>query len=288
MEHAGPDTISRDTARPEAAGLPDPVRAARRTGPRLAAVLLLMVACLAPGRAGAAASPEEVRGAVENVFAGGDYQRELPLPAASDGEGRGGSELWSDPDWWRNEGDSPAPDFYRPRDRDPESEGFSFDLPPAVAKVLQVLMWVVFIAGGALVAFYLINEARLFSRWKKAGWKEDADAEDAGETPGRKGAPPEDYELLAARGEFAEAVHALLLRSISLIRERGVALSSALTSREILRRAPLEDRDRDALSTLVGVTEVTHFGGRGATEADFLRCRELFERIAQGEAGGSG
>jgi hypothetical protein len=288
MERADPDTISPDAGTPEAAGPPPRPRMASRMGPRLAAVLLLAVACLMPGRAGAAASPEEVRGAVEEVLASGDYQRELPLPAASDGDDQGNRDLWSDPDWWRNEGDSPAPDFYRPRAPETESEGFSFDLPPALVMVLEVLMWVVFVAGGALVAFYLINEARLFSRWKKAGWKEDGEAEHAGDTPGQEGAPSEDYELLAARGEFAEAVHALLLRSISLIRERGVALSSALTSREILRRAPLEDSDREALSTLVGVTEVTHFGGRGATEADFLRCRELFERIAQGSAGTSG
>lgn len=273
------------------AGIPaGPARAARRLWPRFAAMALLALAAgHAIEPASAAPSPEEVRDTVDSVFAAGDYQRDLPLPAASDG-GEGDGELWSDPDWWRNEGDTQAPEFYRPRARDSESDGFEFSLPPAVARVLKVLMWIVFIAGGALGAFYLMNEAQLFSRWRKGGWQEAGESGDAAadETAGREGARREEYERLAARGEYAEAVHALLLRSIALIRDRGVALSSALTSREILRQAPLEDAEKDAFSTLVGVTEITHFGGRGATEADFLQCRDLFHRIARGSAGRAG
>ena len=249
--------------------------------------VLLLEASQAPERAGAAASPDDIRGSVEDVFAAGDFQRTLPLPAASEDGGQGADDPWSDPDWWRNEGDSQAPDVYRPGPEDRDK--FSFKLPPAVARVLKVLMWVVFLAGGALVAFYLANEARLFSRWKKEDWQETGESADAaGGPPGRDGAGLEDYESLAARGEYAEALHALLLRSIALILDRGVALSSALTSREILRQVPLDDAERDALSTLVGATEVTHFGGRGATEADYLRCRDLFESIVQGSAGRAG
>lgn len=289
MECAARDMVFSFATASEACGPTGAVRAAPPAWPRLAAVavcFLLMVHN--PQRADAAAAPEEVRDTVEGVFAAGDYQRDLPLPVATDGTGGGAGELWSDPDWWRNEGGSQAPDFYRPRAA--ESDDFELNLPPAVARVLKVLMWVVFFAGGALVAYYLMNEARLFSRWKKGDWQKEGESGDAaaGGTPGRDGAQLEDYEILAGRGEFAEAVHALLLRSIALIRDRGIALSSALTSREILRQAPLQDRERDALSTLVGVTEVTHFGGRGATEADFLRCRDLFERIAQGSAGRAG
>ncbi len=279
----------RDARAHDAAGPAGSACATRRAWPRIAAAaLFLLAATHAPDRAAAAASAEEMRGAADGVFASGDYQRELPLPTASDGAGQGNGELWSDPDWWRNEGDTQAPEFYRPGAKD--RDGFDFDLPPAVARVLKVLMWVVFLAGGALVAYYLMNEARLFSRWKKGDWQEPGEPGGAavGGTSGRDGALLEDYERLAESGEYAEAVHALLLRSITLIRDRGVALSSALTSREILRQVPLENDEKDALSTLVGVTEVTHFGGRGATEADFLQCRDLFRRIAQGGAGGTG
>jgi len=252
----------------------------------LAGLTLLAVALAGP--APAAVPGEDVDAAVERVLAAGDYQRELPLPVVSEGEGGRADDPMADPDWWRNEGDAQAPDLYRPGARDPDSEAFDFEIPPALREVLRVLMWIVFVAGGALVAYYLLNEARLFSRWKKGDWQpEGAGGNQAAGGPGKSVGMLEDPESLAARGEYAEAVHVLLLRSIMLIRERGMALSTALTSREILRRAPLEEAERDAFRTLVDMTELTHFGGRGATEADFLRCRDLFHRIARAGAGGA-
>jgi hypothetical protein len=257
---------------------------------RLAALagLALLVAAVA-GPAAAAVPAENVDGAVRRVLDAGDYQRELPLPVTSEGEGRRGDDPMADPNWWRNEGDSQAPDLYRPGAREPGSTSFDFDIPPALRQVLRVLMWIVFLAGGALVAYYLLNEARLFSRWKKGGWQpEGANGTPSADGPGEGAAVMEDPERLATRGEYAEAVHVLLLRSIMLVRDRGVVLSPSLTSREILRRAALEDQEKDAFRALVDVTELTHFGGRGATEADFLRCRELFHRIARTGAEGVG
>ncbi len=254
---------------------------------RLAALVLLALVS-AGGPVLAAAPDEEVETALGRAYAAGDYQRELPLYEASEGEGRGGDHPMADPDWWRNEGDAQAPDLYRPGSPDADSDVFDFEIPPALRQVLRVLMWIVFVAGGALVAYYLLNEARLFSRWKKAGWQSDGAAGAAGvESTAPSVAALEDPESLAARGEYAEAVHVLLLRSIMLIRDRGAALSTSLTSREILLRAPLEEPEKDAFKTLVGVTELTHFGGRDATEDDFLRCRDLFHRIAQSAAGGA-
>lgn len=263
------------------AGPPVVARMAKRAVPLATAAAALVLVCQIAGPALAAAGPDEVRGAVGGVFSAGDYQRTLPLPTGSGSDGQDESELWSNPDWWRDEGDAQAPDVYRPGIR--ESEGYHFELPPAVAKILKVLMWVVFLVGGAVVAFYLANEARLFSRWRKG--RTDVGAADAAAAAdgadGGEGSRLDDYESFARRGRYAEAVHLLLLRSIDSIRERGVAVSSALTSREILRHASLEEAEREALSTLVDVTEVTHFGGRDASEDDFVLCRDLFRRIAE-------
>jgi len=251
----------------------------------IAVPVLLAVAAGEPVPA-AAASAEEIGDAVKDAFNAGDYQRELPLPEVSEGEGRSGDNPMSNPDWWRNEGDSQAPDLYRPGAQERQSNGFDLNIPPALREVFRVLMWIVFCAGGALVAYYLLNEARLFSRWKKGEWQQNGEGGGAaGGVLGQGAGTLEDYESLAARGEYGEAVHVLLLHSIKLIRDRGVALSTSLTSREILRQAPLREQEKDAFKTLVGVTELTHFGGRGATEADFLQCRDLFRRIAEGTAG---
>lgn len=250
------------------------------------AVLALLAAGAAPA-APAAVPAERVEDAVKRVLDSGNYQRELPLPGAAARDEEQRDDPMADPDWWRNEGDTQAPDLYRPGRRGTDSTGFQFDIPPALREVLRVLMWIVFVAGGGLVAYYLLNEARLFSRWKRGGWQTEDGSRDAMTSgPRADAAGPEDPESLAARGEFAEAVHALLLRSIMLIRQRGVALSTSLTSREILRRAPLGDHEKEAFRALVDMAELTHFGGRGANEADFQQCRTLFQRIARSDAGG--
>lgn len=222
---------------------------------------------------------------MEHVFNAGDYQRDLPFSERSgDGTDGEGSEIWDNPDWWRNEGETQAPDLYRPAPQEKSRSGFDFNLPPAIVEVLRVLMWVVLFAGGALILYYLLNEARLFSRWKKEGWRDDADDNMAAGQPARGGVLLGDYDGLAAEGDYAGAVHALLLHYFARLRERGATLSPSMTSREILRRLRLEEHEKEALSVLVRVTELTHFGGRGATEGEFRRCRDLYRRVTAGGA----
>jgi hypothetical protein len=247
--------------------------------------MLLAAAMHAPGHALAAASAEEIESAMEKIFAAGDYQRELPLPSGAGQEGR----EWSDPDWWRDEGDAQAPDISRPRAREWDGSGFRLDLPPEIIDVLRLLMWVVLFAGGALILYYLLNEARLFTRWKKGDWRREKETagDPAGEHPRHAAVALEDYDKLAAQGDYAGAVHALLLNCIADFRDRGAALSTSLTSREILRRLRLEKKEKEAMSVLVSMAELTHFGGRGATEADFRQCRDLLRRIVGRETGGA-
>lgn len=145
--------------------------------------MLLAATTCAPLQARAAASAEEIEAAMEHVFDAGDYQRELPFSERSgDGADGEGAEIWDNPDWWRNEGETQAPDLYRPAPQEKSSSGFDFNLPPAIVEVLRVLMWVVLFAGGALILYYLLNEARLFSRWKKEGWRDEADDNVAGKS----------------------------------------------------------------------------------------------------------
>ena len=254
---------------------------------RLAAALLA-AALLAPATALAAASAEEIEAAVKDVFAAGDYQRELPLPRSSgsggeDGNGEG-EGLWSDPDWWRNEGDAQAPDIYRPAPEQQLERPSGWSLPPGVVEVLRLLMWAVLFGGGALMAYYLVNESLLYFRWRKQGGSDKAVVGGEDMRDGPRGPALEDFDSLAARGDYAGAIHALLLHCLARLGERGAELSSAMTSREILRRLQLEQREREALSVLVRMTEVTHFGGRGASEDDFRQCRALYDSIAAGGA----
>jgi hypothetical protein len=240
----------------------------------LAALLLIVVS---PTPVLAAASAEDIEAAVETALSGGDYQRELPVPDPSEGEGGGG--LWSDPDWWRNEGEAQAPDLYRPAPEQMDQDSFNLNLPPELIKVLRMLMWAVLFAGGGLLVYYLVNEAAQYFRWKKRGQAEGEPGNGMEGEDSPAGFVLEDFDSLAARGDYAGAIHALLLHSLLRLGERGAEFSSAMTSREILRRLKLGQAEREAMSVLVRMTEVTHFGGREASESDFRECRALFEQI---------
>lgn len=87
-----------------------------------------------------------------------------------------------------------------------------------------------------------------------------------------------DADRLAAAGRYAEAVHALLLRTIEALARR-VPVPRALTSREILDRAALPAEARAAFAELVAAVELTRFGGRLAAADDYTRCVTCFDRI---------
>ncbi|MEZ4432677.1 MAG: DUF4129 domain-containing protein [bacterium] len=87
-----------------------------------------------------------------------------------------------------------------------------------------------------------------------------------------------DADRLAAAGRYAEAVHALLLRTIEALARR-VPVPRALTSREILDRAALPEDARAAFAELVAAVELTRFGGRRAAADDYTRCVDCFDRI---------
>lgn len=151
----------------------------------------------------------------------------------------------------------------------------------ALSSLMTFLMWGLVIVIGGLGVSWLISE--LAARGDEAG------VALAGE-PDRRGhaahaaiieRPLGDADELARRGEFAEAIHALLLRTLqALARSAAVRVAPAMTSREVLARVPLGDEARAALAGLITAVEITHFGDEPASAADYARCREQFHVFA--------
>lgn len=99
--------------------------------------------------------------------------------------------------------------------------------------------------------------------------------------------PLGDADELAGRGEFAEAIHTLLLRTLhELAHSAAVRVAPAMTSREILARVPLLADARSALAGLITAVEITHFGDEPANAADYERCRQQFHVFAAAFRGG--
>jgi hypothetical protein len=82
-------------------------------------------------------------------------------------------------------------------------------------------------------------------------------------------APIPEHERLALSGRHAEAIHAILLEVLATIGAARAGLRPAWTSREILGLVQLEEAAHRALASLVGLVEVTRFGGTPAREAEY-------------------
>lgn len=163
-------------------------------------------------------------------------------------------------------------------ERDTRRESIDHDGP--MQGLFKFLLWAVVIVTGGILVIWLASEMLRY------GGSEAELAEPTTEATGVDLAvierPLGDAEALAARGEYGEAIHALLLRTLQeLVRSSQVRVPAALTSREILGRVPLADDPREALAGLITAVEVTHFGGDAATQDDYVRCRAQFQRFAK-------
>ena len=147
--------------------------------------------------------------------------------------------------------------------------------------MMAMVMWGIIIVIVALLVFWIVTE--LF----KKGDEQLAPA--PGESQVRMQAavdaiidrPLGDADELARRGDYAEAIHTLLLRTLQeLVKSAAVRVAPAMTSREILARVPLLADAREALAGLITAVEITHFGDEPANAADYERCRQQFHVFA--------
>ena len=91
----------------------------------------------------------------------------------------------------------------------------------------------------------------------------------------------ESVDALAAAGQYEEAVHTLLFRSIQDIDlKRPNTIRRSLTSREISGLDILTPEARGAFSLISKVVENSFFGGHKLGPEDFQRCRDSYEQFA--------
>ncbi len=146
---------------------------------------------------------------------------------------------------------------------------------------LQMPDWVLWVIAGLGVALllYLFKDYIPILRGRGAGeWGEGGDA-----AAPRQGVAAGRYQIaeaLARDGRFVEAMHELLLEALGEIRARlGDRLADSLTSREILRKAPLTEIGQVALREIIGRVEWTYFGEHPGQRTDYLVCRDSFDRL---------
>ena len=145
--------------------------------------------------------------------------------------------------------------------------------PPMRVSVpwLGLLLWILLAIGLAIVA---VVAAVWLGRQLRAG-RFDAEVSPGGSSDEPVAIPIASAEALAAEGRWAEAIHALLLKTLEAL-SAAARLAPSLTSREIVARIGVAPRARDALADLVLAVELSRFGGASAGAADYARCLDRF------------
>lgn len=87
-----------------------------------------------------------------------------------------------------------------------------------------------------------------------------------------------EHERLAARGDFAAAIHVLVGHAVQVFADVAGAVPLHATAREVVRRARARSMTTDDFAALVRTFEVVHFGGRGADRALYESSRAQLEQ----------
>jgi hypothetical protein len=178
------------------------------------------------------------------------------------------------------ETNGPTPARERQREvRYVDTRDLEREQPTAGSTLISYILWGGIIFAIALLLFWMATELLRYGGDDAA--IAQAEASPAAPDLSVIERPLGDAEELARRGEYREAIHTLLLRTLQeLARTASVRVAPAMTSREILGRVPLLADAREALAGLITAVELTHFGGDDASEADYIRCRAQFQVFA--------
>jgi hypothetical protein len=169
-----------------------------------------------------------------------------------------------------------------PRDPTPQPK-LHMSLPPEL-----ILLPLILVIACVVYAFRdQLGRVRLLGRGRE--WQADRH-ERSEDLPAAQGlAATVKADDLAGQGRFVEAMHLLLLLTLTDLRQRlGVEFADSLTSREILRHAQLSDPNRLLLQDIVARVEWCHFGGYPAALADYVACRQSFDALLASVHPGNG
>ncbi|MET3712710.1 hypothetical protein ABIC65_003428 [Sphingomonas trueperi] len=158
------------------------------------------------------------------------------------------------------------------------------------APYARILLWgmIVLLAALLLRVLYVgVRHGEWRLPWRRQGGRAStlaSEAPDAAWVPAE--APARQWlaeaDRLAAAGDYAAAVHHLLLRSIDdIARRRPRLLRPALTSRELARTDAIPPAPRRLFADLAAVVERSLFGGRAIDAEEWSRCRDAYADFAR-------
>ena len=157
------------------------------------------------------------------------------------------------------------------------------DILQWLAPYMIYIFWTAVIAGVAFILLLVVLELKGVAwRFPWAGKTEAADAEENWR-PDAAAARTllSEADALAADGDYDEAVHLLLRRSVEDISERMPHfLRPSLTARDIAGATLLPEMARAAFAEMARTVEVALFARKPIGAEGWRRAREAYERFA--------
>jgi len=164
---------------------------------------------------------------------------------------------------------------------------FPRKVEPVKIPIPQPLLWIGLAVALALVLYSLRDSLPFLLGGGRGDW-EEPDAAFGEAAPGREIDALAAADTLSREGRFVEAMHMLLLQSLTDIRERSrEQFADSLTSREILRGARLSAEARTSLREIIAAVERTYFGAYPAEPGDYAACRSNFDTLRRVLHGGA-
>lgn len=156
------------------------------------------------------------------------------------------------------------------------------------APYARIVLWTMIAVLALLILWMVVDRVRhgvwRLPRWRRRPMATEAPPPDDDWTPQATTARAwlDEADALAAQGQYAQAVHHLLLRSVEdLSRRRPHIVRPALTSRDLARAADIPPAPRRLFAEIAAAVERSLFGGRAIDADEWGRCRLAYADFAQ-------
>lgn len=151
-----------------------------------------------------------------------------------------------------------------------------------VNDIARWLLWISIAVMLGIVLFHLRDNLWSFSRARDVRAREDSFAarEKSAASVARMERAGGEADSLAEQGDYAQAIHVLLLQTLEELRLRsGAGFAASLTSRELLRSLELPPEQRALFAEIIGRVEVSWFGPHEPDGEEYAACRRDFESL---------
>jgi hypothetical protein len=153
------------------------------------------------------------------------------------------------------------------------------------APYARILLWALIVAALIFAVSMAVQRWRT-GAWRLPGFRRHVAVDTVAEEEWTPEAAParrwlEEADALAARGEYAEAIHHLLQRSVEdIARRRPKLLRPALTSRDIAASDAIPSSARALFARIAALVERSLFGGRSLELRDWGAARDAYTDFA--------